>query len=96
MATMDRISDLFDEFYGAACSELDSCYELLDLTNDCGNWIVVVPNKTASKRLHHWFDRNRRPGDRLEQIKAVAALDLMLENGDWCWDSVHGCQFFEY
>lgn len=96
MATMDRISSLYDKFYCAACNELDSCYELLDLQNDGGNWIVAVPHKTASKRLHRWFDNNRRPNDRLEPIKAAAAFDLMLENGDWSWDVMHGCQFFEY
>lgn len=96
MATMDRFSSLYDEFYRAACDELDSCYELLDLQNDGGSWIVAVPHKTASKRLHRWFDNNRRPNDRLEPIKATAAFELMLEHGDWSWDTMHGCQFVEY
>jgi len=98
MATMNRISNLYNEFYRAACNELNNAYELLDLQNDGGNWIVVVPNKTASWRLHKWFDNNRRPNDSLEELNAAAAINLMLEKsqGGWSWNVEHGCEFLEY
>lgn len=96
MTALTKISDLYDEFYCAASIQLDRCYELLDLQNDCGDWIVAVPNEKAAKRLHKWFDNNSRPNDTLKPIKSGAALDLMLEKGEWCWETMCGCELFEY